>query len=59
MGFLTPGGLGHSAWVDSVWVGVLGGRLGSTEAGHGGNAEGEDGTHLDGRDDGDGDVDGC
>jgi hypothetical protein len=50
---LTPSGLVDSVWVDGVLF------LSSTEAGHGGNAEGESVTHLDGRDDGCGCGCGC
>jgi hypothetical protein len=41
---LTPCGFGYGVGVD----GVLFWELGSTETGHGSDAEGEDGTHLDG-----------
>jgi hypothetical protein len=45
----TPSRLVDGFGVDSVWVVLLGSVLSSDQASEGGNAKGEDGTHVDGR----------
>ena len=44
----TPGRLVDGFGVDSVWVVLLGSVLSSDQASEGGNAKGEDGTHVEG-----------